>query len=282
MSRALHAPTSDQSAPAASTVEIWSGHTGEDAIRWKNQNEIELLSEAEKKRLAAFFFEKDRRQYLATHAGLRKILAHRLKEKPGDLIFSENSHGKPRMGESWEARHYHFNLSHSGGIVVIALAKKHEVGVDVEISRPMPDALELASRYFTQQEFQLLEEVTESNRGKYFFRLWTAKEACIKAWGQGLSISLNSFVLPSAWILDDESSPVFVESPSPQWPGVWVFRLSLKWACTASLAVIDGGGERDSHLQIIQHWLHSAGASIADDFPHESFSQIPQGRIRAE
>jgi 4'-phosphopantetheinyl transferase len=101
-------------------------------------------------------------------------------------------HGKPRFPAPWNT--LGFNWSHSGDRALFAIgrgAEGFEVGVDIERVRPRPRALELAARFFAPEEAALLTALPEGERLNGFLRLWTAKEAVLKANGGGLSYGLH-------------------------------------------------------------------------------------------
>ncbi|RYF66751.1 MAG: 4'-phosphopantetheinyl transferase superfamily protein, partial [Comamonadaceae bacterium] len=88
----------------------------------------------------------------------------------------------------------HFNLSHSQGVGLIALSAEAEVGVDVELVRPMGDVTALADNYFDGAEQSALAAIGPGPaRDLAFFRCWTRKEACLKAAGIGLGLDTRSF-----------------------------------------------------------------------------------------
>lgn len=86
-----------------------------------------------------------------------------------------------------------FNLSHSEDDAVVLIAASGEIGVDVEVLRPMRDALALAERNFSASENAELRSLPESERDHAFLTAWTRKEACLKALGSGLSIAPQTF-----------------------------------------------------------------------------------------
>ena len=95
-----------------------------------------------------------------------------------------------------------FNVSHAGQWVVCALAPT-AVGIDIERVRAID--LRIAERYFQPGEYAALLARAPEQRPAYFFRLWTAKEAYVKALGLGLRRDFASFgVAP----LSDPSMPV--------------------------------------------------------------------------
>lgn len=102
--------------------------------------------------------------------------------------FTTGDKGKPHP-EGYNGTH--FNVSHSGHWVVVAVSDA-EVGVDVERMRKVPEGV--AYRFFSEPEKQMLDNAeNEFEKAHIFFTLWTLKESFLKAIGKGLSKSLNSF-----------------------------------------------------------------------------------------
>jgi len=117
----------------------------------------------------------------------RRLLATGLKIDSKEVIFEVGPNGKPALlGKN----NLHFNISHSGQWVVCAIAHV-PVGVDVERLRPVNPGL--AQRFFTPQEFSMLQELPVDERTARFIELWTLKESFLKAIGRGLTRNLNSF-----------------------------------------------------------------------------------------
>ncbi|MDH5539182.1 MAG: 4'-phosphopantetheinyl transferase superfamily protein [Rhizobacter sp.] len=148
------------------------------------------LSDGERLRAARFVFERDRRRYLAAHCALRHLLAVRTGAPADGLHFLEGPHGKPALQG---AQRCAFNLSHSEDIALVALADEGDIGVDVEMLRPMPDATALAERNFSASECAELAATRADQRDLAFLLGWTRKEACLKAVGSGLSIAPHTF-----------------------------------------------------------------------------------------
>ncbi len=86
-----------------------------------------------------------------------------------------------------------FNTSHSAGTAVIAVAAGTDVGVDIERIRPIDDAERLAADRFAASEADQLRSLPAEDREIGFLRLWTRKEAVVKALGLGLSMPLDRF-----------------------------------------------------------------------------------------
>ncbi len=118
----------------------------------------------------------------------RRVLAQYAGVPLSGLALAADAYGKPRLAVPSSLG---FNLSHCGDIVLLAIGRGIELGVDVEALRPRPRALQLAQRYFTADEAAALAVLTEDERQQAFYRLWTAKEAVLKALGRGLAFGLN-------------------------------------------------------------------------------------------
>lgn len=95
--------------------------------------------------------------------------------------------GKPAFREE---RNLHFNISHSGGYAVLAYGEA-PLGVDIECVKRTD--LKVAKRFFRKEEYDYLAEQPAAEQAGFFCRMWTGKEAVVKASGAGFSIPLNSF-----------------------------------------------------------------------------------------
>lgn len=147
------------------------------------------LSADEVARARRFVFERDRHRFIAAHAALRQLLGQHSGQAGERLRFVAGRFGKPALASA----DLHFNLSHSHGIGLVALSSRNELGVDVEVLRPMPDALALAAAYFSPAEQAALTACPVAQRDRAFFVCWTRKEACLKAVGIGLDLATDGF-----------------------------------------------------------------------------------------
>lgn len=152
-----------------------------------------LLSPDERERAARFYFEKDRAHYTVARASLRLILARYLDAKPRELEFSYSSHGKPSLISRAGRDYLRFNLSHSGHLALVGLARGRDIGIDIERVREDFAGEEIAERFFSAREVACFRSMPEDLRASSFFDCWTRKEAYIKARGEGLSMPLDKF-----------------------------------------------------------------------------------------
>jgi 4'-phosphopantetheinyl transferase len=128
---------------------------------------------------------------------LREALAARLSTEPEAIriecapcVHCGEPHGKPYLAEP-AGHDLRFNLSHTRGLAVIALAPGREVGVDVEAVRPGRRAQAIADRWFTDAEADAIRSAEDPDA--VFFRLWARKEAYLKATAEGFRGGLGSF-----------------------------------------------------------------------------------------
>ena len=133
----------------------------------------------------------DRERYLAARMLLRHALSKVLDGKvaPEDWRYHEGPHGKPMMADGLPA--LQFNVSHSGNCVAVAVGRGDPIGIDIECARPdeNPGIIE---EVLSEGERWRMRDCPESQRWNQFVRLWTAKEACAKALGEGLSLDFST------------------------------------------------------------------------------------------
>ncbi|MBN4075661.1 MAG: hypothetical protein COA71_09705 [SAR86 cluster bacterium] len=152
-----------------------------------------LLNPEEQKRFERFVFPKHKKQFLIARVLLRSVLGQYLKQPPESLIFARNAYGKPRLASFEKSLPISFNLSHTNGLSVLAVSQGNDLGVDAEYLTRKVDIMKLADRYFSKQEYSELEALDVRAFDERFFKLWTLKEAYIKACGMGLAIPLRDF-----------------------------------------------------------------------------------------
>ena len=154
---------------------------------------LRTLDDHERERASRFHFDKHRRHFVVGRGVLRLLLARYLGTQPEVVQFNYGSHGKPSLGGTHNAASLRFNASHSGEMALYAFAQDQEVGVDIEYIKSDFAPEEIAERFFSPREIEILTSLPKQERAAAFFRLWTRKEAYIKAIGVGLSHPLNEF-----------------------------------------------------------------------------------------
>ncbi len=157
-----------------------------------------VLSPDEQLRAGRFHFPKDRDHFVAARGVLRDILSRYTGAAPQSLRFSYDRYGKPSLSGGAEGNLPRFNVSHSNGVALYAVAVWREVGVDIEFVREDFAGLEVAGRFFSGREVEALRALPPAERVTAFFDCWTRKESFIKARGEGLSYPLHLFTVSLA------------------------------------------------------------------------------------
>ncbi len=158
-----------------------------------------LLDQAEQQRAARYYHERDRHAFVLARGQMRYLLARYCDVGAASIRFVASPSGKPRLAADLPcATRISFNLSHSGGRALLAVTDGAELGVDLECHDRKTDVLSLAEHYFSVPEREAVASAEESARVTTFFRIWTGKEAVIKAHGEGLGIPLDAFSVAHA------------------------------------------------------------------------------------
>jgi 4'-phosphopantetheinyl transferase len=187
--------------PAINEAHLWWAFPNQICDPELLQRQFLALSDSEQERQRRFVFERHRRQYLVSHALIRDVLSRYAPVAPEEWRFQTNAYGRPSIAEPAEWRGLRFNLSHTDGRAVVAVAWEVDVGVDVEATRALDDLSEIADRFFSPMEVAQLRKSPD-----WFYDFWTLKEAYIKARGLGLAIPLDTF----SFILSDAERPAIV------------------------------------------------------------------------
>ena len=150
-----------------------------------------LLSSTERARAQSFHFPKDREQYVIRHGLLRVLLGRYLRTPPSEIEFRYGPQGKPGIKSDDAPEVLYFSNSHSGHLALYAVTRACPLGVDVECLRPIPDFQDIAARFFSPRETQMLMALPMAYRTEGFFAFWTHKEAILKATGEGIAHGLT-------------------------------------------------------------------------------------------
>ncbi len=161
-----------------------------DSVRFQPERAWSLLSDEERARADRFRTSALRARYVAAHGSLRTLLHHCSGVGYNDLRMDFNPFGKPRLAGFPKL---HFNISYGGPYVLIGMGLDNEIGVDIEVIRPISDASELMQLHYTRGEQMELWRARMAGLpvSSAFLRIWTRKEACVKALGSGLDIPLS-------------------------------------------------------------------------------------------
>jgi 4'-phosphopantetheinyl transferase len=167
-------------------VHVWRVDLDEPG--WGTEAMTALLGAEERERAASLALARHRRQFAAGRSALRTILSgYADTDSPASLAFAADMSGKPFLAGPDGASGLSFNMSHSGGIALVAAARGAAVGVDVERLRPGARFAEIARRQFSPEVTRALLALEPSRQPAAFLRCWCALEARLKALGTGFS-----------------------------------------------------------------------------------------------
>lgn len=152
-----------------------------------------MLSLDEILRAQRYVHKRDGKRFAIGRAVLRMILGRYLSIQPEAISFQHNEFGKPTL----DGPDLYFNMSKSAGRATYAISRNRQIGVDIEHIRDIPQMDQIAQRFFSKSENELLNAQPDSTKKEFFFQLWSRKEALAKAVGTGLSKTYNTIDLTS-------------------------------------------------------------------------------------
>jgi 4'-phosphopantetheinyl transferase len=170
------------------SIHVWRASL--DQLTEKVRALSSTLSSHELERARRYRSERDRSDFVVGRGFLRRLLGLYLRVPPREIGFAYGRRGKPSLAAGFDRR-LRFNLSHSGQVLLCAMAWQREVGVDVEQVRSIPDCEAVAASVFSRSEFAELRSLHGRQKEQAFYRCWTRKEAYIKADGDGFTLPVR-------------------------------------------------------------------------------------------
>lgn len=121
---------------------------------------------------------------------LHMLIAEHAGVSPRDVAIGRLKSGQPYVSVMAKGFPVNFSISHAGEYAVVAISVVSKVGVDVEELNPNFDYLPIAERFFHPMERR---DLLDGGNYERFYHYWTAKEAFVKAIGEGLRRDFDSF-----------------------------------------------------------------------------------------
>jgi 4'-phosphopantetheinyl transferase len=212
-----------------------------------------VLSADERARASRFFFERDRDRFVAGRAALRGILGRYLGVPPDRVELCPGHRGKPALAAHHGATALRFNLAHSDGLALCAVASGRDVGVDLERLRADFATDAVAEHFFSRAEILTLRTLSGERRIRAFFDCWTRKEAYIKARGDGLWLPLDRFEVSLA---PGDPPALLATHDEPAEVARWALREVDAGPGFAAALAVEGRGWRLERWQWLEG-LHS-------------------------
>ncbi len=154
-------------------------------------NLCSILDDSERDRALRFRLLEHRERFVACRGQLRLLLSFYMGQQPAKIGFEQGQYGKPRLVDTELDQGLVFNVSHSSNKALLAFGTSQLLGVDLELWREVSNVDAMVERCFSAKEKSAWLGAEEACRQTLFFSFWTAKEAMIKAEGQGLSLGVQ-------------------------------------------------------------------------------------------
>ena len=194
-----------------------------------------LLATDELERADRFYKSEHSIAFITSHAWLRILLSRYLNTDPRTLTFATASLGKPHLAHPNTPLRY--NLSHTQGRALLAITGQYEIGADIEYVRPIPEIDDIALTHFSTPERNELAQAPDAQQKQHtFHRIWTAKEALLKAFGSGLYLPLleTEVTYTPASTPTVRALPISTRSNPADWR---LFPIATEQPYTATIAV---------------------------------------------
>lgn len=190
----------------------------------------ETLSKEEMETAQSVSSSEKKREILASRYVLRHILSGFLPFLPKNIPIETEKEGKPfiiNSGGTNTSVSMHFNISHSGNVLLIAISKDQEVGVDVERKRKIRNLSDTAAYLYPDEEQSMLSRFPEEEKNNLFLQIWTRREAAVKCLGLSIAKESDTFRIKYA-------------NNSLTYPAIWNVRHKKKILYGRDLAIESG------------------------------------------
>lgn len=201
----------------------------------------------ERLRSEAFRFASDRSKYIMAHGLLRSLLARYLRRTPNEVEFSHNNFGRPQLRMRLGDLPVRFSITHTMDLISCALTVGRDVGVDAEKIAPLDELSSFSKLVLSPEELAVFFATSLDERQSLVYRLWTLKEAYLKALGIGLSMDPSCI---SFLINPDHGITIMNAVGSTKSPNTWKFH-SWQPTCQHWLSVaIESTGALGDNLVV--------------------------------
>ncbi|CAH9143107.1 unnamed protein product [Cuscuta epithymum] len=183
--------------PSPNETHLWYVKPNEVKSEALLEKYVEILSPTEKENVLRMAGDEHKKTALLSRTLVRTTIArYQISSHvdPRSLKFRKNNYGKPEVewqhSDHWLSPPLHFNMSHTNSLVACGVTGGSPIGIDVEEKQRAVknNILSLARRYLSGPEFEFLSSINDSEaQHQEFIKLWTMKEAYVKALGVGFS-----------------------------------------------------------------------------------------------
>lgn len=172
------------------TIKLWHGDCAGSETKYPHYWRI--LDQTEQQHANSIKNVQLHRRYVEVHARLRILLGDAVNTAPEQLRIQKAEFGKPYLVDYPDLT---FNLSHTGNMMVVAIAYNCELGIDIEQCKPRENLAALVDKCFAEEEKSYWQDTPVPQQTQVFYRFWTRKEAFVKATGRGIALGLRQCVI---------------------------------------------------------------------------------------
>jgi phosphopantetheinyl transferase len=162
-----------------------------DSIRFNTAHWIDSLS-AHEREIAQNITDRDEHRHYVLRRCFQRVFVKSVLSWGGPLASVRIEHNKDTQPKCLDAQELRLSFSSSGPTLLACASQHCSIGIDIERQRLVPNATDLAQRFFTPSEAEIIQRLPMSQQSQSFLKLWTAKEAGLKAIGRGVVSGLNS------------------------------------------------------------------------------------------
>jgi 4'-phosphopantetheinyl transferase len=173
-------------------IHIWSAEFSDLDAYYENL--FALTSRDEREKSYTFRKAEDARRFVIRHGILRLLLSYYTLCEPVLLPLVISEHGKPGMDTEGKFFELSFSLSHTAEVFIIGITKKLDIGIDIVKTNPRTPFSEIERYLFTPGERRWIERTILEQRSLQFFRIWSLKEALLKATGSDVTMTKEADV----------------------------------------------------------------------------------------
>ena len=149
------------------------------------------LSKEEKDRISKYKFKLLRDRQTVSKGLLKSFISSYLNIGTGEINFVQNEYGKPSLTPELNEIDLHFNISHSEHFGMFAFTIGKQLGIDIESVQEITNLNQIVDLCFSDSEKEWFYNSDPGLKKELFYKVWTGKEAYIKAIGKGLSFPLK-------------------------------------------------------------------------------------------
>jgi 4'-phosphopantetheinyl transferase len=148
----------------------------------------DVISAQEATRAAGFKKTRDAQNFILRHGMVRAVLGQYVQKDPKAIRFVHAVSGKPDLDPEEDIHDIHFSLSHTDEMVCLGISRKRRIGLDIVRDDSRYPFFATARYLFTPGECQWINRTNSHEQHVRFFRIWSLKEALLKATGCGVGM----------------------------------------------------------------------------------------------